>query len=73
LKIKIAGFTGSLRRDSYNKATLKAAGKLLPDNTELEVIDLAEIPFLNGDVEAQGLPVPVVDFKKKLSEDRFSP
>lgn len=66
--IKIVGFTGSLRRDSYNKAVLRAAQKLLPENTELDIVDLADIPFLNEDVEAQGLPASVAAFKKKLSE-----
>lgn len=65
---RIVGLTGSLRRDSYNKAALRAAQKLVPENAVLEIIDLAEIPFLNEDVEAQGLPASVVHFKKKLAE-----
>jgi chromate reductase len=66
--IKIAGLTGSLRRDSYNKAALKAAGKLLPENAVLNIIDLSEIPFFNEDLEAQGLPASVSEFLEKLSE-----
>jgi len=65
--IKIIGFTGSLRRGSYNKAALKAAQKLVPENTDLELIDLADIPFFNEDVEAEGTPQAVVDFKTKLA------
>ncbi len=67
-KIKIVGFTGSLRRNSYNKAALRAAQKLLPEDAVLDIIDLSDIPFFNEDVEAQGLPDAVAVFKKKLSE-----
>ncbi|NLV16613.1 MAG: NAD(P)H-dependent oxidoreductase [Syntrophomonadaceae bacterium] len=64
--IKILGFTGSLRRDSYNKAALRAAGELLPDGAILEIVDLAPIPFFNEDLEAEGVPQAVVDFKDKI-------
>ena len=66
--IKIVGFTGSLRKGSYNKALLKASKKLLPKNTILDIIDLADLPFFNEDVEVEGLPGSVVEFKKKLAE-----
>jgi len=64
--IKIAAFTGSLRKDSYNKAVLRAAGELLPDNAVIDIIDLADIPFLNEDEEAKGLTPAVKDFREKL-------
>ena len=66
--IKIAAFTGSLRKDSYNKAVLRAAGELLPDNAVIDIIDLADIPFLNEDEEAKGLPPAVKDFRGRLFE-----
>lgn len=66
--VRIAGFTGSLRRDSFNKAALRAAQKLAPENAVIEILDLADIPFLNEDVEAQGLPAAVAHFKNKLAE-----
>lgn len=66
--IKIAAFTGSLRKDSYNKAVLRAAGELLPDNAVIDIIDLADIPFLNEDEEAKGLPRTVKAFREKLFE-----
>jgi len=65
--INIIGFTGSLRLHSYNKAALSAAKKLLPEGATLDIVDLAEIPFFNEDVEAEGVPQAVLDFKKKLS------
>lgn len=65
-KIKIAGFTGSLRKGSYNLAALKAAQELMPEGAELEILDLAPLPFFNEDVEAAGIPQEVQEFNQKL-------
>ena len=65
--INIVGFTGSLRRNSYNKAALNAAKELLPAGANLEILDLASIPFFNEDVEAEGIPEVVAQFKSKLA------
>ncbi len=67
-EIKIVGIAGSLRRGSYNKAALRAAIDLLPDGASLEILDLADLPFFDEDLEAAG-PVPAVErFKSKLAE-----
>lgn len=42
--IRIIGFTGSLREESYNKAALRAAQELLPAQAELEILSLADLP-----------------------------
>lgn len=65
--INILGFTGSLRRGSYNKAALRAAAELLPEGASLEIVDLAPIPFFNEDVEAEGVPAAVAEFKGKIA------
>lgn len=49
----IFGFAGSLRKDSYNKAILRAAAELLPANVQLAVFDLEGIPPYNQDFEQQ--------------------
>ena len=64
-KIKIFGFAGSLRKDSYNKAILRAAAELLPENTELEIFDLEGIPQFNQDLDQQP-PEKVKEFKAKI-------
>jgi chromate reductase len=46
-RISILGFAGSLRRGSYNKAILRVATELLPQDAELEIFDLEEIPPFN--------------------------
>lgn len=63
--VNILGFAGSLRKASYNKAILRAAAELLPQNTKLEIFDLEGIPPFNQDLEMT--PVQKVkDFKAKI-------
>jgi chromate reductase len=66
--IKIVGFTGSLRRKSFNRAALQAAQELLPAGASLEILDLAAIPFFNEDLEAEGVPEVVASFKQKIAK-----
>jgi len=62
---KILGFAGSLRKGSYNKAILRAALDLLPEDAELEIFDLDGIPPYNQDVEDK--PVEKVkEFKARI-------
>lgn len=65
-KIKVLGIAGSLRKDSLNKALLREAIKLAPDNIEIETADISDIPLYNGDIEAQGYPEPVKVLKEKI-------
>lgn len=64
-KIRIFAFAGSLRRDSYNKALLRAAAELLPENAEIEIYDLEEIPLFNQDLESHVVE-KVKEFKAKI-------
>lgn len=48
---RILGFAGSLRKDSYNKALLRAAVELAPEGAEIETFDLEGIPLFNEDLE----------------------
>jgi chromate reductase len=66
-KFKILGIVGSLRRESYNLSLLKAAAKLLPLDTEMEIVTLENLPLFNQDTES--ILNPAVDnFKKKIEE-----
>lgn len=62
---RILGFAGSLRKDSYNKALLRAALELLPKGLELDIFDLEGIPPFNQDLEQQS-PATVREFKAKI-------
>ncbi len=64
-KIKIIGFAGSLRKESYNRALLRAAQELAPDNVELEIFDLEGLPLFNQDLENDPHP-KVADFKSRI-------
>jgi chromate reductase len=53
VQVKILGIAGSLRRGSYNRAALRAAQGLAPENMRLEVFgDLGSIPPFNQDGES---------------------
>lgn len=66
--INVLGFAGSLRRESYNRALLRAAIELAPADMAIAAFDLDEIPLYNGDVEAAGDPAGVARFKQAIRE-----
>jgi len=65
--VKILGFVGSLRKGSYNKALMRAALELLPEDATIEVFDLDGIPPFNQDLENQP-PQVVKEFKAKIKK-----
>ena len=64
-QLLILGFAGSLRKGSYNKALLRAAAELLPDEARLEIFDLEGIPLFNQELESH-MPEKVKEFKDRL-------
>ena len=54
--VRILGIAGSLRRGSFNAATLRAAQELAPAGMTIESFDIASIPLYNEDVRQQGFP-----------------
>jgi chromate reductase len=64
--INILGIAGSLRKDSYNQAALRAAQQLLPEACSLDTFDIAGIPLFNQDLEKYPAPA-IVDFKRRIS------
>ena len=63
----ILGFAGSLRRQSYNRAALRAATQLAPLGVTISTFDLAGIPGFDQDDEVQP-PAVIVEFKKRIRE-----
>jgi len=49
--IKILGFAGSLRKESYNRSILRTAVTLAPQGARLDTFDLDDIPPFNQDHE----------------------
>jgi len=65
--LRILGIAGSLRRDSYNRATLRAAVELAPEGALIETFELDGIPGFNQDDE-QNPPARVVELKQRVRE-----
>ena len=66
-KLKVLGFAGSLRTGSYNRALLRAATNLLPQDMTLEIFEIEGIPAFNQDLEGD-IPKKVKEFKSKIRE-----
>lgn len=64
-QISILGFAGSLRKGSHNKAILRAALELVPEDAKIEIFDLEGIPPFNQDFEKTP-PEKVKEFKVKI-------
>ncbi len=55
--LTLVGFSGSLRRGSYNAALLRAAASVMPADSELRIESIAGIPLYDADEEAEhGVP-----------------
>ncbi len=66
-QVHVLGFSGSLRKGSFNTGLLQAALQLLPEGMSLELYDLAPIPLYNEDVLSAGVPAAVADFKSRIA------
>lgn len=64
-QLTILGIAGSLRRESYNRAALRAAEQVVPSDARIEVFDLTGIPPYNQDEETV-LPERVSLFKNRI-------
>jgi chromate reductase len=65
--IQILGIAGSLRRASYNRAALRAAMQLVPQDTALDIFELDGISGFNQD-EEQNPPPKVIELKRRIRE-----
>jgi chromate reductase len=59
----VVGLAGSLRRDSYNRALLRAAIELAPPALHIVIRELDDIPLYNADIEAVGVPPGVAELR----------
>jgi chromate reductase len=64
--LQVLGISGSLRRASFNTATLRAAQELAPPGLTIDIFDIAPIPPYNEDVREQGYPPSVEDFRARI-------
>lgn len=64
--IKVAAFSGSLRKYSFTTKLIKAFKELAPEGIEVELIDISQLPFINQDLE-NDLPQAVKDLHKAIA------
>jgi len=64
---RVVAFAGSLRRRSFNRALIEAARELAPTGMTIEPIEIGGLPFYDADVEAEGDPAPVGEFKGAIA------
>jgi chromate reductase, NAD(P)H dehydrogenase (quinone) len=66
--VEVLGISGSLRRDSFNRALLVAAQELAPPDMQIGLLDLHGIPAYDADVEATGDPEGVLRLKAAIRD-----
>jgi chromate reductase, NAD(P)H dehydrogenase (quinone) len=64
---KIAAISGSLRKDSFNSALIRAAQELKPEDMDIEILDISGIPMFNDDDRLKNIPESVKIFSDKIS------
>jgi chromate reductase len=65
-KLRILGISGSLRKGSFNTAALHAAIDLCPDEAEIEICEIGNLPLFDQDFEHDP-PAAVKEFKEKVA------
>jgi chromate reductase, NAD(P)H dehydrogenase (quinone) len=65
---RVVAFAGSLRRNSFNRALIRAARDLAPQGMSIELIEIGALPFYNADLEAEGDPAAVAAFKSSVEQ-----
>lgn len=65
--LRVLGISGSLRKDSFNTALLRAAVEVAPEDVRFEIADLREIPLYDEDVRARGLPTSVQRLRDQIA------
>jgi chromate reductase len=63
----VLAISGSLRKNSYNSALLRAAEELIPEGMTLEIFDLSSLPLFNPDFE-KPFSEAVADFRNRLAQ-----
>jgi chromate reductase, NAD(P)H dehydrogenase (quinone) len=65
MPIKVAAFSGSLRKESFTTKLTKAFQSLAPESVTVEIIHIGNLPLINEDLESN-LPQPVKDLHTSI-------
>lgn len=64
--LQVIGISGSLRKGSFNSMALRAACSLAPQDMQIEIAQIRDIPLYDEDLRAQGEPLVVAALKERL-------
>jgi len=66
--MRVLALSGSLRRDSYNTALLRAAAEVAPQGMVVELYEgLATLPHYDADSDVGAGPEPVRDLRERIA------
>ncbi len=65
--MKVLGIVGSLRKGSFNRSLMNAFVAQKPEGVDMEVADIASLPFFNEDVEAN-FPAEAQTLKNQVEQ-----
>lgn len=65
-RYEVATIVGSLRRRSYNRALMQTTMLVAPEHMHLYEVPTDHLPFFNEDLERQGDPPAVAEFKQAI-------
>ncbi len=68
IHLQVLAISGSLRKASFNSGLLRAAQEIAPEQMEITILDINDLPLYNGDVEAKGDPASVVALKSAIRD-----
>ena len=57
--LRVLAISGSLRKASFNTGLVRAEREIAPEGMEITIFDIRDLPFYDGDVEAEGDPSEV--------------
>lgn len=64
--LKVLGISGSLRRNSYNTAALRAAREDAPSDMHIEFADLSQLPLYDQDQRDENVPAAVAKLTEQV-------
>ena len=63
---RVAVIVGSLRRGSLNRKAALSLAQLAPDNLELRIVEIDDLPLYNEDLETANAPAPWARFRDEV-------
>jgi len=64
--LRVAAICGSLRQDSLNRQALQLAANALPAGTQVDWLEIRDIPPFDSDVLAPGIPGVIADLASQV-------